>query len=72
MARSIRDLRTVKSNSTKVTKIAFKAGVSKRGASAARFARYCAATCIAEMFLLGGTAADLRWDFAHGFVTVVK
>jgi hypothetical protein len=53
--------------------LTFKPGVTKRGASAARFdAYYNKATTVAEFLALGGTMADLRWDVSKGIVILGK
>ena len=43
----------------------------KRGASGERFRNYMAATNAAEFIQLGGTRADLKYDIARGWVTVL-
>ena len=43
----------------------------KRGASGERFKKYMAATTAAEFLELGGTRADLKYDIARGWVTVL-
>ena len=43
----------------------------KRGASGERFKKYMAATNAAEFLALGGTRADLKYDIARGWVTVL-
>jgi len=43
----------------------------KRGASGERFRQYMAATNAAEFIQLGGTRADLKYDIARGWVTVL-
>jgi len=43
----------------------------KRGASGERFDKYMAATTAAEFLELGGTRADLKYDIARGWVTVL-
>ena len=43
----------------------------KRGASGKRFDKYMAATNAAEFLELGGTRADLKYDIARGWVTVL-
>ena len=43
----------------------------KRGASGERFRKYMAATNAAEFIQLGGTRADLKYDIARGWVTVL-
>ena len=43
----------------------------KRGASGERFEKYMAATTAAEFLALGGTRADLKYDIARGWVTVL-
>ena len=43
----------------------------KRGASGERFKKYMAATTAAEFLALGGTRADLKYDIARGWVTVL-
>ena len=43
----------------------------KRGASGERFHNYMAATNAAEFIQLGGTRADLKYDIARGWVTVL-
>ena len=70
----IRDLRTVGASDTTVTKLSFVAENPKRpGTDAhARFAKYSAAKSLVEYFMLGGTTASLKWDIAHGFVTVTE
>ena len=43
----------------------------KRGASGERFKKYMAATTAKEFLELGGTRADLKYDIARGWVTVL-
>ena len=43
----------------------------KRGASGKRFEKYMAATTAKEFLELGGTRADLKYDIARGWVTVL-
>ena len=43
----------------------------KRGASGKRFEKYMAATNANEFIQLGGTRADLKYDIARGWVTVL-
>ena len=43
----------------------------KRGASGERFGKYMAATTAKEFLALGGTRADLKYDIARGWVTVL-
>ena len=43
----------------------------KRGASGERFGKYMAATTAKEFLELGGTRADLKYDIARGWVTVL-
>ena len=43
----------------------------KRGASGERFKKYMAATNAAQFLELGGTRADLKYDIARGWVTVL-
>ena len=43
----------------------------KRGASGERFKKYMAATNAAHFLELGGTRADLKYDIARGWVTVL-
>ena len=43
----------------------------KRGASGERFEKYMAATTADEFLELGGTRADLKYDIARGWVTVL-
>ena len=43
----------------------------KRGASGKRFDKYMAATTAKEFLELGGTRADLKYDIARGWVTVL-
>ena len=44
---------------------------SAQGASGERFKKYMAATTAAEFLELGGTRADLKYDIARGWVTVL-
>ncbi len=44
---------------------------SAQGASGERFDKYMAATTAAEFLELGGTRADLKYDIARGWVTVL-
>ena len=41
------------------------------GASGERFEKYMAATNAAQFLALGGTRADLKYDIARGWVTVL-
>ena len=43
----------------------------KRGASGKRFEKYMAATNASQFLELGGTRADLKYDIARGWVTVL-
>ena len=42
----------------------------KRGASGARYARYCVATTYSEAIELGATRGDLNWDLSHGYLQI--
>jgi hypothetical protein len=70
----LRDMRKVVSTDTTVTGLRFVTENPKRPgtSSFARFAKYSAATSVAEFILLGGKMADLRWDLAHGYAVVSK